>query len=160
MPCRRTWQPTLVFLPREPHGQRSLAGCSPQDHKESDTTEATEQQQQHVALWAVCYIFLVYDFNLQLRGKIVHRHDDDDDGFSDTHWAFAVTQGPHWALHALTHLIFTTVLWGNAIDPKKEESRRLKRQVSVCVCACAWVCQLQTGTCRLPLQGLNHVQRC
>ena len=24
--CRRTWQPTPVFLPRESHGQRSLAG--------------------------------------------------------------------------------------------------------------------------------------
>ena len=29
-------QPTLVFLPGESHGQRSLAGC-----KESDETEAT-----------------------------------------------------------------------------------------------------------------------
>ena len=29
IPWRRTWQPTPVFLPRESHGQRSLAGCSP-----------------------------------------------------------------------------------------------------------------------------------
>ena len=29
------------FLPGESHGQRSLAGYSPQDHAESDTTEAT-----------------------------------------------------------------------------------------------------------------------
>jgi len=28
IPWRRTWQPTPVFLPGEPHGQRSLAGCS------------------------------------------------------------------------------------------------------------------------------------
>ena len=28
VPWRRTWQPTLVFLPRESHGQRSLAGYS------------------------------------------------------------------------------------------------------------------------------------
>ena len=35
------WQPTLVFLPGESHGQRSLAGYSPQSLKESDTTEAT-----------------------------------------------------------------------------------------------------------------------
>ena len=35
----REWQPTLVFLPREFHGQRSLAGYSPQGHRESDTTE-------------------------------------------------------------------------------------------------------------------------
>ena len=29
IPWRRVWQPTLVFLPRESHGQRSLAGYSP-----------------------------------------------------------------------------------------------------------------------------------
>ena len=36
---RREWQPTLVFLPREFHGQRSLAGYSPWGRKELDTTE-------------------------------------------------------------------------------------------------------------------------
>ena len=30
---------TPVFFPREPHGQRRLAGCSPWDNKESDMTE-------------------------------------------------------------------------------------------------------------------------
>ena len=34
-------QTTRVFLPGESHGQRSLAGYSPWDHKESDTTETT-----------------------------------------------------------------------------------------------------------------------
>ena len=29
IPWRRKWQPTLVFLPRKPHGQKSLVGCSP-----------------------------------------------------------------------------------------------------------------------------------
>ena len=41
-PWRRKWQPTPVFLPREFHGQRSLAGYSPYNPwggKESDTTE-------------------------------------------------------------------------------------------------------------------------
>ena len=37
----REWQPTLVFLPGEFHGQRSLAGCIPWGCKESDTTEHT-----------------------------------------------------------------------------------------------------------------------
>ena len=36
---RRKWQPTPVFLPGKSHGQRSLAGYSPQGHKESDMTE-------------------------------------------------------------------------------------------------------------------------
>ena len=35
----REWQPTPVFLPGEFHGQRSLAGYSPWDQKELDTTE-------------------------------------------------------------------------------------------------------------------------
>ena len=28
-PGRRAWQPTLVFLPGESHGQKSLAGYGP-----------------------------------------------------------------------------------------------------------------------------------
>ena len=36
---KRQWQSTPVFLPGKSHGQRSLIGCSPWGHKESDTTE-------------------------------------------------------------------------------------------------------------------------
>ena len=36
---RRQWQPTPVFLPGESRGQRSLVGCCPWGHTESDTTE-------------------------------------------------------------------------------------------------------------------------
>ena len=32
-------QPTPVLLPGKSHGQRSLVGCSPRGHEESDTTE-------------------------------------------------------------------------------------------------------------------------
>ena len=39
IPWRRAWQPTLVFLPGESHGQRSLAGYSPWGRKELDTAE-------------------------------------------------------------------------------------------------------------------------
>ena len=35
-PWRRKGQPTPVFLPGKFYGQRSLAGYSPWDHKESD----------------------------------------------------------------------------------------------------------------------------
>ena len=38
-PWRRKWQPTLVFLPGEFHGQRSLVGYRPYGSKESNTTE-------------------------------------------------------------------------------------------------------------------------
>ena len=44
---RRQWHPIPVFLPGEPHGQRSLEVCSPQDHKESDMTEATQHMGTH-----------------------------------------------------------------------------------------------------------------
>ena len=39
MPWRRKWQPTPVFLPGKSYGQRSLAGCSPWSHQQSDTAE-------------------------------------------------------------------------------------------------------------------------
>ena len=42
---RRKWQPTLVFFPGKSHRQRSLAGYSTRDSKESDTTE---QQMERV----------------------------------------------------------------------------------------------------------------
>ena len=44
---RRKWQPTPGFLPGKPHGQRSLAGDSPQGHKESDTTACLTCTQAH-----------------------------------------------------------------------------------------------------------------
>ena len=39
MHWRRKWHPTPVLLPGKSHGRRSLVGCSPRDHEESDTTE-------------------------------------------------------------------------------------------------------------------------
>ena len=43
---RRQWQPTPVFLPGESQGWRSLVGCRLWGRTESDTAEATQQQQQ------------------------------------------------------------------------------------------------------------------
>ena len=40
IPWRRAEQLTPVFLPGESHGQRSLAGYGPWDHKKSNTTAA------------------------------------------------------------------------------------------------------------------------
>ena len=36
MPWRKKWQTTPVFLPGESHGQRNLAGYSPQGSNELD----------------------------------------------------------------------------------------------------------------------------
>ena len=46
MHWRRKWQPTPVFLPGESQGRGSLVGCRLWGRTESDTTEATWQQQQ------------------------------------------------------------------------------------------------------------------
>ena len=43
---RMEWQSTPVFLPGEFHGQRSLAGYSPQDRKKSDVTEQLAQKKK------------------------------------------------------------------------------------------------------------------
>ena len=43
---RRKWQPTPMFLPGESLGRGSLVGCRLWGPTESDTTEATQQQQQ------------------------------------------------------------------------------------------------------------------
>ena len=54
MQKRRAQQPTPVSLPGESHGHRSLAGYSPNGHKESDMTEATKhacRSDVHIALW-------------------------------------------------------------------------------------------------------------
>ena len=43
---KRKWQPTPVFLPGESQGWKSLVGCRLCGGTESDTTEATWQQQR------------------------------------------------------------------------------------------------------------------
>ena len=39
IPWRRKWQPTPVFFPGKPHGQRSLESYSPWSRKELGITE-------------------------------------------------------------------------------------------------------------------------
>ena len=71
---RREQPPTPVFLPGESHGQRTLVGCHLWSRTESDTTEATQQQQQHIEWakkWGKCNnkgenksLYKRYDFKL------------------------------------------------------------------------------------------------
>ena len=67
-PWRRAWQPTpvqpiSVFLPRESHGQRSLAGYSPWGHKELDMTEVTEHihiyYESYSTFYYLCLIYYI-----------------------------------------------------------------------------------------------------
>ena len=51
MHWRRKWQPTPVFLPGESQGRWSLVGCGLWGHTESDTSEATQQQQQQPTIY-------------------------------------------------------------------------------------------------------------
>ena len=53
IPWRRKWQPTPVFLPGKPHGQRSLGHCSPWGRKESDSTEhlTLHTSEKYKPLW-------------------------------------------------------------------------------------------------------------
>ena len=60
MHWRRKWQPTPVFLPGESQGRGSLVGCRLWGCTESDTTEATSQQQQQQP----CLISTMVVFNI------------------------------------------------------------------------------------------------
>ena len=48
IPWSRKWRPTPVFLPGESHGQRSLAGYSEKDCKQSDTAQCTHTPNKRV----------------------------------------------------------------------------------------------------------------
>ena len=59
---KRAWQPTPVFLSGESHGQRTLADCGPQHHKESDTSE---QLSATCAKWTCrCPVQILLNFPL------------------------------------------------------------------------------------------------
>ena len=49
---RRQWHPTPVLLPGKSQGRGSPVGCRLWGRTESDTTEATQQQQQQGSKWA------------------------------------------------------------------------------------------------------------
>ena len=66
---RREWQPTTVFLPGKSHGQRSLAGYSPQGHKRDRYDLATKPQQQQKLFLKAVPLFNrpSYDFDNQTK---------------------------------------------------------------------------------------------
>ena len=53
VPWRREWQPTPVFLPGEPHGQRSLVGYSPRGRQASDMTKQLMHTDQVSLGWGM-----------------------------------------------------------------------------------------------------------
>ena len=67
---RSAWQSTPVFLPGESHGQRSLAGYTPVDCKESDTTEVTEHAHTRQT-WILNISLLFWKFSGSVSNAIV-----------------------------------------------------------------------------------------
>ena len=64
MHWRRKWQPTPEFLPGESQGRGSLVGCRLWGRTESDTTDATQQQQQLACLESTDGQMIVRDYFL------------------------------------------------------------------------------------------------
>ena len=67
MHWRRKWQPTPVFLPGESQGRGSPVGGRLWGRTESDTTEATQQQQQQLAVLVLSRG--MQDFQFQLANS-------------------------------------------------------------------------------------------
>ena len=65
IPWRRAWQPTLVLLPGELHGQRSLAGYSPCGCKELDMAEMTLHTCTHLLIGT-------YASSISFHGLMAH----------------------------------------------------------------------------------------
>ena len=60
-------QPTVVFLPGECQGQRSLAGYSPWSCKESDTTEQLSTAQHRGKKVIICWLEQKKKFHLFVK---------------------------------------------------------------------------------------------
>ena len=127
MHWRRKWQPTPVSLPGESQGRGSLVGCRLWDHTESDTTEATwQQQQQQQATRETPLLFLFYTHSLG--------------DFCEVSWLY-MPSTCRWLLIYISSLDLspssTTVL-----DPLLFFSIKKKFffWLSVCSCVCPTVC--------------------
>ena len=61
-------QPTPGFLPEQSHGQRSLAGYSPEGRKESEATEVTE----HICTRNINSFSYSQSYFISSRGRAPH----------------------------------------------------------------------------------------
>ena len=66
IPWRTKWKSTLVLLPGKIHGQRSLAGYGPWDHKKSDTTQQPNNNNNFLSYIALSENFLTKLFLLMV----------------------------------------------------------------------------------------------
>ena len=70
-PWRRAWQPTPVFFPGESHGQRSLAGCSPQGHTVRHDWSNLAYIPKCIPIYAFIYM---YTYLYMYTCEFVHIH--------------------------------------------------------------------------------------
>ena len=73
------WQPTPVFFLGELHGQSSLAGYSPWDHKGVGHNLVTKQQQFSKYISCICIYYLRNTIYLEYSGQFylyiyIHTH--------------------------------------------------------------------------------------
>ena len=64
------WLPTPVFLPANFHGQWSLAGHNPWDHKESDMTEQLSIMNNSKNFWNIVLLVLISFFSSGYSGWV------------------------------------------------------------------------------------------
>ena len=122
MPWRSKWQPTPVFLLGEPHGQRSLVGCSPWGRTGLDTTEHAWEQHECPHLPRLDGLVGLFRhpvksdiwqwalrFSLLPRSGLSYQTDD-------TKWGRSPTQWPHARLPRAGRLRHSS-LWSPCIHP-------------------------------------------
>ena len=71
IPWKRAWQSTPLFLPGEPHGQRSLPDYSPRAAKELDMTEATQEILRRMSITVKNFLKRIKISNTKIRGRVI-----------------------------------------------------------------------------------------
>ena len=125
MSWRREWQPTLVFLPGEPCGQRSLVGYSSWSLKELDMTEGlsmstnTSGKDESTSAGTIVGINrsgLPRPWSQQPRGSRILSPSTSETKSSDQRLGWQVSQGYHWGWFLWQEI-------GNVTQTIKEISR-------------------------------------
>ena len=105
-PWRRKWQPTPGILPGQPHGERSLVGCSPWGPKESDT----------ISTCMLCSALLYLRHWIIIGGWFTHRIDNHMAGQWLCNWKpylrFLLITCTNFLLTIITTILITMIYGG------------------------------------------------
>ena len=117
VPWRRKWQPTLLLLPREFHGWRSLLGYSPWGRKESDTerlhslhSRGGELLIQRCSTLSQSWV-LLRDSGNSAISKQVHSCPRSITHHSCDSWKVSLNFSIYHWKHGLQHLLFMAFTW-------------------------------------------------